>query len=47
MPPYATILSDREVAAVLTTSRNSWGHGAAPVNTVDVQGYRGGSASGG
>ena len=47
MPPYATVLSDREVAAVLTTIRNSWGTSAAPVNTVDVQRYRGGSASGG
>jgi mono/diheme cytochrome c family protein len=41
MPPYATALSDGEIAAVLTMIRNSWGNGAAPVTTGDVQRYRG------
>jgi mono/diheme cytochrome c family protein len=47
MPPYATELSDAEIAAVLTMIRNSWGNSGSPINTVDVQRYRGGSASGG
>ena len=47
MPPYATTLSDLEIAAVLTMIRNAWGNGATPVNTTDIQRYRSGSASGG
>jgi len=43
MPPYATVLSDAELAAVLTMIRNSWGNTASPLTTVDVQRYRGGS----
>jgi mono/diheme cytochrome c family protein len=46
MPPYATSLSDREIAAVLTTIRNSWGNGATPVTTADIHRYREGSAPG-
>jgi mono/diheme cytochrome c family protein len=36
MPPFATRLSDAEVAAVLTYLRASWGNRAAPVSEVDV-----------
>jgi mono/diheme cytochrome c family protein len=46
MPPYATALSDTEIAAVLTMIRNSWGNSGSPINTVDVQRYRGGSPGG-
>jgi mono/diheme cytochrome c family protein len=42
MPPYATVLSDSQIAAVLTMIRASWGNNASPVNTVDVHRYRGG-----
>ncbi len=41
MPPYATVLSDAEMAAVMTMIRNSWGNSGTPINTVDVQRYRG------
>jgi mono/diheme cytochrome c family protein len=47
MPPYATALSDAELAAVLTMIRNSWGNAASAITTPDVQRYRGGSGSGG
>ena len=40
MPPYATMLSDPEIAAVLTMVRNSWGNSASAVTTVDVHRYR-------
>ena len=46
MPPYATALSDIEIAAVLTMIRNTWGNSGTPINSADVQRYRGGSASG-
>ena len=46
MPPYATALSDRDIAAVLTSIRNSWGNGAAPLNTIDIHKYREGNAPG-
>ncbi len=36
MPPYATQLSDADVAAVLTYLRASWGNRAAPVSELDV-----------
>jgi mono/diheme cytochrome c family protein len=42
MPPYATVLSDSQIAAVLTMIRASWGNNASPLNTVDVHRYRGG-----
>jgi mono/diheme cytochrome c family protein len=47
MPPYATALSDADIAAVLTMIRNRWGNTGSPITTVDVQRYRGGSGSGG
>lgn len=36
MPPYATTLSDADVAAVLTYIRASWNNRAAPVSHLDV-----------
>jgi mono/diheme cytochrome c family protein len=41
MPPFAHVLSDREVAAVVTYVRGSWGNGAAPVSPSEVAGGRG------
>ena len=41
MPPFATVLGDRDVAAVLTHIRASWGNRAAPVTEVDVSRQRG------
>ena len=42
MPPFATTLSDGEIASVLTMIRNSWRNSAAPVTTVEVRRYRDG-----
>jgi mono/diheme cytochrome c family protein len=42
MPPYATSLSDGDIAAVLTMIRASWGNNAGPLTTVDVRRYRSG-----
>lgn len=36
MPPFATTLSDADVAAVLTYMRSSWGNRAAPVSELAV-----------
>ena len=36
MPPYATVLSDAEVAAVLTYVRGAWQNRAAPVDELAV-----------
>lgn len=36
MPPYATVLSDADVAAVLTYVRSAWGNRAAPVSELSV-----------
>lgn len=36
MPPFATQMSDADVAAVLSYLRSSWGNRAAPVNEFDV-----------
>jgi mono/diheme cytochrome c family protein len=44
MPPFATVLSDAEVAEVLSYLRAAWGHAAAPVTTLDVSRYRGAAA---
>lgn len=41
MPPFATLLSDADVAAVLTHIRTSWGNTAAPVGELDVNRQRG------
>lgn len=42
MPPYATLLSDAEIAAVVSYLRASWGHRAAPVSALEVNRQRGG-----
>jgi mono/diheme cytochrome c family protein len=44
MPPFATVLSDSDVADLLTHLRSSWGHRAAPVSTLEVSRYRGTAA---
>jgi mono/diheme cytochrome c family protein len=41
MPPYATVLSDADVAAVLTHLRISWGNRAEPVSELTVSRQRG------
>jgi mono/diheme cytochrome c family protein len=41
MPPFAHVLSDEEVAAVVTFIRAAWGNHAAPVAPVEVTGARG------
>ncbi len=41
MPPFATVLSDGEVAALLTHVRGAWGNRAAPVSALDVARFRG------
>jgi mono/diheme cytochrome c family protein len=41
MPPFATVLSDQDVAEVLTALRASWGHRAPAVSTLEVSRYRG------
>lgn len=40
MPPFRTILSDTEVAAVASFIRQSWGNRAGPVSSLDVQRVR-------
>ncbi|HEX4883582.1 MAG TPA: cytochrome c, partial [Casimicrobiaceae bacterium] len=40
MPPFFHVLKDADVAAVLTYVRTSWGRGAPPVSTADVERYR-------
>ena len=41
MPPFAHLLSDEEVAAVVTHIRGAWGNRAAPVSPAEVAGARG------
>ena len=36
MPPFAHVLDDAQVAAVLSFVRQSWGNAAAPVSHLDV-----------
>lgn len=36
MPPFAMVMNDADVAAVLTYMRQAWGHQAAPVSELDV-----------
>lgn len=40
MPPFATSLSDADVAAVITYIRSSWGNHAAPISEVSVSQQR-------
>jgi mono/diheme cytochrome c family protein len=41
MPPFAHVLNDDQVAAVVTFIRGAWGNHAAPVSGVEVAGARG------
>jgi len=41
MPPFAHVLGDSEVAAVVTYIRGAWGNRAAPVSTLEVASARG------
>ncbi|HKX42549.1 MAG TPA: cytochrome c, partial [Burkholderiaceae bacterium] len=41
MPPFATELSDQDVAALLSFVRASWGNHAPPVSALEVSQYRG------
>ena len=40
MPPYAHLLDDAAVAAVVTHIRSAWGNAAAPVSQLQVMQYR-------
>jgi len=40
MPPFGTVLTDSEVAVVLTYIRNSWGNHASAVSASEVNRYR-------
>jgi mono/diheme cytochrome c family protein len=40
MPPFATVLSDGEVAQLLSHVRGSWGNRSAPVSALDVAKFR-------
>lgn len=40
MPPYFGVLSDPDIAAVLTYIRASWGNRAAPVPSHEIEKYR-------
>jgi mono/diheme cytochrome c family protein len=41
MPPFAHVLSDGEVAAVVTYIRGAWGNAAGAVSNVEVASARG------
>ena len=41
MPPFATVLSNEEVAAVLSQVRNAWGNRARAVGALEVARLRG------
>jgi mono/diheme cytochrome c family protein len=41
MPPFAHVLGDGELAAVVTYIRGAWGNRAAPVSTLEVASARG------
>jgi mono/diheme cytochrome c family protein len=41
MPPFAHVLNDDQVAAVVTFIRGAWGNHSAPVSTVEVAAARG------
>ena len=40
MPPYQMVLSDGEIAAVLTHIRAAWGNRASAVSELDMTRYR-------
>lgn len=41
MPPFANVLDDEDVAAVLSYVRQAWGNSGRAVDALDVQRYRG------
>jgi mono/diheme cytochrome c family protein len=41
MPPFAHVLSDGEVAAVVSYIRGAWGNKAGAVSSVEVSSARG------
>jgi mono/diheme cytochrome c family protein len=40
MPPFAHVLSDEDIAAVLSYVRGAWGNNGSAVSVLDVQQYR-------
>jgi mono/diheme cytochrome c family protein len=40
MPPFAHVLSDEDIAAVLSYVRASWGNAGSGVSALEVQKYR-------
>ncbi len=40
MPPFATVLADEDIAAVLSYIRNAWGNRASAVQPQDINRYR-------
>lgn len=40
MPPFRHVLSDSEIAAVLSYTRGAWSNAAAPVSALEVRNYR-------
>jgi len=44
MPPFATVLSDQDIADVLSHIRASWGQRAPAVSALEVSRYRGASS---
>ena len=40
MPPFAMLLNDNEVAAVVSYIRNTWGHRSDLVSPAEVNRYR-------
>jgi mono/diheme cytochrome c family protein len=43
MPPFMLVLSDSEIANLLTYLRSAWGHRAAEVSALDVNRARSGA----
>ncbi len=37
MPPFATTLSDEDIAAVMSCVRNAWGNRSSAVQAIDIQ----------
>ena len=44
MPPYSHVLSDADIAAVVSYIRDAWGNAGEPVSAFQVQQYRSGRA---
>jgi mono/diheme cytochrome c family protein len=44
MPPFSHVLSDSDIAAVISYIRGAWGNAAEPVSAFQVQQYRSGRA---